>query len=83
VAAAGQVRVAVLGSWLVVEGEAHRLAAFASWFVFPLDAKFPAHGHYEWFPGHPDIAEESRPLVVSVAKQAEQGAAPDRPRDRR
>lgn len=68
VASSGQVRIEESGSWLAIEGETGKLSALASWFMFPEDAKFPAHGHYEWYPGHTEIAKDSRPLVISVAK---------------
>jgi len=71
------VRLSVSDSWLVAEGDAAGLRAFASWFDYPDDARFPAHGHFEWYPGHMFVAENSRPLVVSVAEQAQPGDAPD------
>jgi hypothetical protein len=67
-ASGGRVRISVAGSWLVAEGDPVRLAKLGSWFGFPDESKFPAHGHYEWFPDHPDIADDSLPLVIGVAK---------------
>ncbi len=61
---------------MVAEGDSDRLATLGSWFGFSDDSSFPAHGHYEWFPDHPDIAEDSLPLVVGVAKTAERSLAP-------
>lgn len=63
---AGPVRVTVTGSLLMAEGDADRMTSFASWFAFSEGARFPEHRHFEWFPGNLHIAEDSRPLGISV-----------------
>jgi hypothetical protein len=67
VASEGLARVSVVGSWLVFEGDPEVISAFASWLQFPDAARSGDHGHYEWYPGHTSIAEDSLPLVISVA----------------
>jgi hypothetical protein len=64
----GPVLISVVDTSVVAEGDDTCLEAFASWFVWPPDAKFPAHGHYEYFEGNEWIATGSIPLVIGVRR---------------
>jgi hypothetical protein len=76
VASSGMVLVSIVGSELLAEGSLNGLQALASWFSFPDGERSGAHGHYEWYPGNPNIAAMSRPLVVSVAEPEDEDTTP-------
>ena len=62
----GPTLISVLDQDVVAVGADHCLEAFASWFAWPLDAKFSAHAHYEYFEGNEWIAPKSIPLVIGI-----------------
>ena len=67
VASGGPTRVSVDGDVLLVAGTPESLGCFASFLTFS-DADRPGtHHHHEWWEGNKSIAENSRPLVVSLS----------------
>jgi hypothetical protein len=62
----GAVHARVLEGSLIVEGGAEELRGFASFFVFPDDAKPGDHAHYEYYDGNRWIRPESAALIITV-----------------
>lgn len=66
-ATGGRVKLVVIGNELTATGSPEMLEKFASFFSFADAGCEPGtHCHHEWHEGNPYIAEDSRPLVVSV-----------------
>jgi hypothetical protein len=69
IASDGPVCVSVAGKTLLAIGCPEMLAKLASFFWFS-DSSLPgSHSHHEWWEGNEYIAKDSRPLVISLAKQ--------------
>jgi hypothetical protein len=62
----GPVQVAVDQDRIVVCGSASMIRIFANYFRFDPKTQRGIHNHHEWFEGNEYVANDSRPLVISV-----------------
>ncbi len=67
----GSVKVSLVQNELCIVGAAENLERLASFFSFTEEDVFPAHFHYEFYPGNPYISSDSIPLYICVQSQFE------------